>query len=277
MGQSSRFSLLTVIEAASLLTYRSHAELNKLMLRLSVEEHVPQTLEISKDNKVNKLVLFAKQHPGHRTLSDKNLADEIVEHAVDIVAEARDLSWASRLRECTAFLNALARDGFTLTEDNVLRSTLPSEADLPQTDDELHALLDEFSMATEKGHLDQAISNHTQGHWASANAQLRTFMESLFDAIAYGLEPVEADKTVTSENRRQLLASGNSQFLNTSLGEWGNDGKNFINGLFKRLHPEGSHPGLSDEEDCTFRLHLVLIVARYFLRRMQDYLQTQEK
>ena len=40
-----------------------------------------------------------------------------------------------------------------------------------------------------------------------------------------------------------------------------------FNGLFNRLHPEGNHPGLSDEDDSTFRLHIVIIVARLLLRR----------
>ena len=34
------------------------------------------------------------------------------------------------------------------------------------------------------------------------------------------------------------------------------------------LHTERSHPGLSDEDHCTFRLHVVLVTARTFLRRL---------
>ena len=36
-----------------------------------------------------------------------------------------------------------------------------------------------------------------------------------------------------------------------------------------RSHPSGSHPGLSDEDDCTFRLHLVLLVSRLLLQRLR--------
>lgn len=35
------------------------------------------------------------------------------------------------------------------------------------------------------------------------------------------------------------------------------------------LHTEGAHPGLSDEDHSTFRLHIVLVTARIFLRRLQ--------
>ena len=122
-------------------------------------------------------------------------------------------------------------------------------------------------MPTAKGHLDQAIFNHAQGHWASANSQLRTFLEDLFDEMFRTLEPARANDPLTSENRRNLLSRRRPPLFEEALGEWGQDGKNFVNGVFKRLHGSGSHPGLSDEEDCTFRLHLVLLVARYFLRR----------
>jgi hypothetical protein len=71
---------------------------------------------------------------------------------------------------------------------------------------------------------------------------------------------------LTSENRRRLLAD--IGFLKEDRNEWTQDGKNYINGLFKMLHSEGSYPGLSDEDHCTFRLHVVLVTARTFLRRL---------
>jgi len=44
----------------------------------------------------------------------------------------------------------------------------------------------------------------------------------------------------------------------------------FLQGLWKRLHPQGSHPGLSDEEDSTFRLHLMILTASYYLKRLDS-------
>lgn len=46
--------------------------------------------------------------------------------------------------------------------------------------------------------------------------------------------------------------------------------KNYVNGLFKMLHTHGSHPGLSDEDHCTFRLDVVLVTTRTFLRRLRQ-------
>ena len=171
----------------------------------------------------------------------------------------------------TPLIRGLARDGYTVVWDEdtgepQLRSALPDEIEFPVTDDEVRQLLKHFQFHTPLGPLEQAIEAHTRGDWAAANAQLRTFLESLFDNIAIHLRASEA-QSLTSENRRAMLAQ--IEFLAVDRNEWSPDGKNYINGLFKMLHTHGSHPGLSDEDHCTFRLHLVLVTARTFLRRLR--------
>ena len=263
MQELSRFSELTLIEAVNVFRALTQASFDKLMLRLSMDSEITPGYRIgnSVDSKANQLAKFAKENPAHQTPSGSNLMEEIVEQAARLAAPANDM----------AFLHALARDGFAITNEGVLRNTLPSEADLPQAESELASLLDEFNLTTVKGHLEQAISNHSQGNWAAANSQFRTFLEGLFDEIALRIEPTKAVNLPSGENRRQLLAASQPPFFVEQLGEWSQDGKNFVNGVFKRLHPAGPHPGLSDEEDCTFRFHMVLIVARYFLRRAKGF------
>ena len=123
-----------------------------------------------------------------------------------------------------------------------------------------------FGFAEPLGHLGQGIEAHARGDWAAANAQFRTFLEGLFDGIAFHKG---ADKSAqpSSENRRAFLAK--LGYLSETRNEWTQDGKNYINGLFKMLHTDGSHPGLSDEDHSTFRLHIVLVTARTFLRRLR--------
>lgn len=67
-----------------------------------------------------------------------------------------------------------------------------------------------------------------------------------------------------------MLADNSIEFLAIDRQEWTADGRSYIEGLFKMLHTDGSHPGLSDEDHCTFRLHVVLVAARTFLRRLQQ-------
>ncbi|MGE0652171.1 MAG: hypothetical protein AB7P12_10520 [Alphaproteobacteria bacterium] len=173
----------------------------------------------------------------------------------------------------TSFCNGLKRDGFVLAENEEqqtteLRRMLPESADVAAADDEVHALLRDHGFTTPLGHLQQAIEAHSRDHWAAANSQLRSFLEGLLDEIAGRLAPDRAANTPGGHGRRALLAALDPPFLSRSLNEWRDDQKaGLINGLFNRLHAEGSHPGLSDEEDSTFRLHTVLIVARLLLRR----------
>ncbi|BBI48776.1 hypothetical protein HORIV_11970 [Vreelandella olivaria] len=155
-----------------------------------------------------------------------------------------------------------------LGQDASLRAALPEEVLLPETDDEVHQLLKSFGFATPLGHLDQAIEAHTRGDWAACNGQLRTFLESLFDDIARRVWHEDVDRRQSAENRRALLAEAG--FLSITRNEWTQDGKNYVNGLIKMLHSEGSHPGLSDEDHSTFRLHVVLVSARTFLRRLAN-------
>ena len=70
------------------------------------------------------IVQFAKSNPDYQTLSGSNLIDEIVERAAELMVRLTPDSWSSNPGN-TPFLNALARDGFTLTDEGVVRRTLP--------------------------------------------------------------------------------------------------------------------------------------------------------
>ena len=266
MAEPTRFKRRTLIAAANCLA-DNHAEFDNLMLQWELEDRVPRSGSLQQ--KANDLITYALSHPQHSTEDEVNVWDEMIE----LVAR-KAVSWPDH-PTYAEFVRTLKRQGYELGDENVaIRAALPPIADLPEAEDEVYALLDEFGMTVEKGHLDQAIKNHARGDWAAANGQIRTFMQGIFDEIAKQLEPNQSAK-LTSENRRQSLANISPPFFQDSLGEWTSDGKNFVNGLFKRLHGQGPHPGLSDEDDCTFRLHLVLIVARHYLRRARGLVKTR--
>jgi hypothetical protein len=147
---------------------------------------------------------------------------------------------------------------------------LPVDVGLPKAESELIRLLEKHDLTTAKGHLDQALKNHANGNWAAANSQIRTFIESLFDDLAIKTDS-DAANLKSGHMRRTHLANTTPPLFERSLNEWDDTGKGFINGLVFRLHPEGSHPGLSSEDDCTFRMHFVLLTARFFLKRFDSY------
>lgn len=263
------FTRPTLLAAVELLERHTQARFNQLVLRLGLEQAVPSATSVSVAAKTAILGRVVLEHPTDviQTVDGSvTLAEAVVREAVRLLR--RDYSG----EQDDALTRGLARDGYVVSWDQgdapTLRAALPAEVDLPATDDEVHRLLTHFNFVVPAGHLGQAIEAHTRGDWAAANSQLRTFLESLFDDLARAVKPTEAAQRPTSENRRALLAD--SGFLSIARNEWTHDGKSFVNGLFKMLHTDGSHPGLSDEDHSTFRLHVVLVTARTFLRRLHN-------
>lgn len=264
------FTRPTLVAAVELLEQHSQARFDQVVLRLGLEDEVAAGTELSVAKKCAILGRIVVQR--YDTVLDTldgsmTLGEAIIREAAQLAQRDSDLP----LQTC--FSRGLARDGYVLVWDDYgrnasIRAALPGEIQLPAADDEVHQILKSYAFATPLGHLDQAIEAHTRGDWAACNSQLRTFLESLFDDIARSIRPNEAAQRPTSENRRALLAEVG--FFAVDRNEWTRDGKNYINGLFKMLHTDGSHPGLSDEDHSIFRLHIVLVSARTFLRRLAN-------
>jgi len=262
------FTRPTIVAAVSFLSDRlGQAAFNHMVLRLGLESDIPSDTTISVAKKADRLGRIAVQRTDERveTLEGTlGLAEAVIREAVQLMRSE------PHTESEVALGRGLARDGYTVSFDDDnrphLRAALPEELGMPAVDDEVHQLLKHFRFTEALGHFDQGIEAHARGDWAAANDQFRTFLEGLFDAIARHCEGDAKTASLTSENRRRLLAD--IGFLSENRNEWTQDGKNYINGLFKMLHTEGSHPGLSDEEHSTFRLHIVLVTARTFLRRL---------
>lgn len=262
------FTRPTIVAAVTFLAKIYQAPFNHMVLRLGLEDEIASDTAISVAKKADVLGRIVVQRPSdpvdtlEGTLS---LAEAVIREAVQLMhpEPGNDLE--------IDLARGLARDGYVVAFDEqtnrpTLRAALPDELGLPAVDDEVHELLKHFGFAEPLGHLGQGIEAHARGDWAAANAQFRTFLEGLFDAIAFH-EGADRAEQPTSENRRAWLAT--TGYLTETRNEWTHDGKNYINGLFKMLHTDGSHPGLSDEDHSTFRLHIVLVTARTFLRRLR--------
>lgn len=157
-------------------------------------------------------------------------------------------------------------------EVRVLRRMLPQDLpglDFREAESEVVALLRKHSLGVARGHLEQATSAFQRGDWAAANAQLRSFFEDYLNQIAVELGYKGPDDT---KQKRDFLGGIEPQFLLASYNEWNANHQKpqYVQGLWSRMHPEGSHPGLSEEEDATFRLQITLVTARLFLRRFDQ-------
>lgn len=269
------FTRETIIEAIARLEDKTHSIIDRFLLRFRMEDIMPEN-NLSKADKVNVIIKYLLNNPDETGPNGSNLTYEIIEHIAESIPGPESRPFSDLVSDLVPlddpnlkFKNSLNRDGFKI-ENGELVPIHPDKLNLSEKENQLDRLLDQYGFTTAKGHLEQAISAHTRGEWAASNAQLRSFIEGLFDSIAEKLIN-QASLPNTSHARREELARINPPFLSESLNEWkiGNN-SGFVQGFWKRLHPQGSHPGLSDQEDNTFRLHLVFLVSHHFLLRFHD-------
>jgi hypothetical protein len=263
-----RFSRRTVLAGIGLLEQLTQAKLSRYLLELG-----PQYLQwvgsesLSLTKRLNNLMSVLDQLPDRLTDDGELLRENIVEMAVSLVpALEPQFPWqdSPTLRpEEAAFVRALGLDGFVIS-GGTLRREMPVELSLPEAESELIQLLKKHGLGVPHGHLNQALDAHGRDDWAAANGQIRTFIDSLLDEIAVKIDPTSVTLKSGQARRAKLASLG---FLSKELNEWDDHGLGFMNGLVKRLHPQGAHPGLSDESDSTFRLHIVLLTARLLLVR----------
>jgi hypothetical protein len=266
------FSRRTLLAALDTFETLSHSQIDRYLLQYGLESVAPVAVG-NKQKRATAVASYLLGQPEREDEDGENLIDTIVEErvrtAITVCTHYDGFHYAEFQTNYPALHRGLERDGFTV-EDGQLRRALPQALDLPEADDEVHALLDAYHFTTPKGHLDQAIAAHSRGDWAAANAQFRPFIESLLDEIAERLNGGAAGLPAAGNPRRQWLAQTNPPFFIGALNEWTGQGTGFLEGFYRRLHPQGAHPGLSDEDDSTFRLHLVLLVARLLLKRLQQ-------
>lgn len=164
--------------------------------------------------------------------------------------------------------NSLKRDGY-IVKGTEIRKALPQEIEEAQTETELFKQLDKLGLSQSRSHLQQGIDNHSSSQWAAANGQFRTFVESLLMEICSKLS---GSSCGSAANAITSLSNLTPPFLTDVLNEVKSATNGIevglVNGLWKRLHPQGSHPGISDEEDCTFRYHITIVFAHYLMKRL---------
>ena len=264
-----RFSRATIIELVRAFDFRTHAGLQQIALQFGLEEVLGGG---GIEPKETNLMEYLIQNPESKGPGGSSLVLELTEFLFQQRCGPQSLHPRTPAEAFPKLINGLEQNGYAV-DGLKLRSILPETVPVAQQEDELTHLLKKYAFTTALGHLEQAIAAHTRGEWAAANSQLRSFVEELFDRIAHELSGGSTAALITSHARREWLANHSPAFLETSLNEWEVGGKGgFVQGFWRRLQPAGSHPGLSDEADSTFRLHLVIIVAGHYLRRLDERL-----
>ena len=249
------FSRKTILEIVKALNFQTHDEVNRFCIEFDLEEAISGKYLKEKETSIAKHLI---SNPGVLGPNGSALSIEIIDYAIK-----HHQGFESFSESHPDLAHSLDRDGFELT-DSVLRRKLPVELPVVEQEDQLISLLKKFGFDTAMGHYDQAVAAHARGEWAAANAQLRTFVEEFFNKTQ---EIVCPGPYSSSHERRIALAKAG--FFVSEYNEYLFNGTGFVEGFWKRLHPEGAHPGLSEQSDSTFRLHLVILVIHHFLTRLE--------
>lgn len=283
----SDFNRMTIVAASEVVSsYCSHSEMQILELQWGIEGRVDRSSKTARAASWAKIALMDNP-PVMTERGQVTLARAVIEKAVLVPINKRGNSWVK-------FVAGLRFDGFEVDEPVQCTPALWDWADstndkrevkqitlirmLPEdiqgmefreAEDEVSVLLNDFGFNTAKGHLEQAISAFQRGEWSSANGELRNFFENYLNEIADALGYSGKNN---SKSKRDYLGGTDPAFLLTEYNEWNSNNQKpqYVQGLISRMHPHGGHPGLSEEEDATFRLQIMLITARLFLRRFKQ-------
>jgi hypothetical protein len=266
------FSTRTNVELVHILDNFTHGEIDRLCSVFEIPNHPIEGLSVIK--KANKILDYLKISNRPGPYSD-NFQMDLLQYIVDDYYRLEAKSDASKYHNIhyedlfshryKLLANSLKRDGYIIKE-TVIKKMLPTEIEEAKTENELITLLKKNAFVTSLGHIEQAINNYNSGQWASANSQFRSFIESLLMDICKKMFP--EIPCIDASNAIKILGTeSNPTFLRNELNEIGNP---FIISLWKRLHPAGSHPGLSEEADCTFRYHMSVVLAHYLLKRFDE-------
>jgi hypothetical protein len=262
------FSDATLIETLNLIEPQYKTRIVNFFMKYSM----PNKLLLdrySKQQIINNVATYVISNPDLKGIFGNPLRFELVEM---IINEQINYDGFDEIDNKFIFSDILFRllkiDGYTIS-DGMLVKEVNSVVDIYEGRNLIDLLLEKNNFSIAKGHLQQAISAYTRGDWAASNGQLRTYVEELTKRIA---EEITGKTFSKSHLARIELSKVNPAIFNKDLNEWGDNGEcGYFNGFWKRLHPEGSHPGLSDEDDCSFRLNLVLISTAEILRRFDTF------
>ena len=269
----TEFNRMTIVAASKIIAekYNKNA-LVQLFMQWGVEYRCDSDAKAAHTNAVSKIAIdedievitVSGEMPLSRAMIDCAISDYDSEYS------CHDPNWKKLIAglkfDGFEILKKSEEEGFKLAR--MLPKDIP-ELNFREAENEVVRLLDSHGFTTAKGHLDQAISAFSRGEWSSVNGQLRNFYESYLNEIA---DALGCPDTYGSREKRDFLGKLNPPFLLEKYNEWNENMQKpqYVQGLLSRMHGHGAHPGLSEEEDATFRLQISLITARLFLRRYEN-------
>lgn len=258
------FSRATMMDILSLLKdIHTHSTMDTLMVKYGLDHLLP--VGVSKNDKAVIIAKYLIANPETPGILGNNLAYEIVEHVIENSVNGSYYfdSDTGEFVNYPQLRRLLLKDGFVIDNNKLIR-TFQTDIDFYSNETLLEILLNRHNLSIAKGHYEQATNAFNRGDWAACNSQLRSYVEALLCEIA---EKITGSPTSDSHQARIALSQTAPPIFYRDLNEWLGNGTGYFETFWKRLHPHGSHPGLSNEDDSVFRLNLVQISTLEILRR----------
>ena len=188
--------------------------------------------------------------------SPKSLIDLATKILMDKATGDSEPEWVSDLR------SSLLQDGYSLTSNEGQWSIDPVGAGeiplSPQISDLENELLDQ-GFAVAANHYGQAFTAFKDQNWEACNAAIRTTVESFLVEVAVA----KAGFVVPSG---QGGGGPAIQKLDAS-NMFGPGEHEYVKGFWKMSHTNGSHPGLSSEQEALFRFSAATSALTFFIHR----------
>lgn len=283
------FNRMTIVAATEVVfTYHSHNDIEPHLVQWDISGRCDASSKTGRAAALAKIAI--DENPQVYTENGRaSLSEAIVDMAINAPPNVR------KTPDWRKFVAGLKLDGFEISglveavvrtrsswmeidepkepEPIALRRMLPNDLpglDMREAENEVDHLLDKHGFDVPKGHLKRALSAFQRGDWSSSNAELRNIHEGVLNDIADRLGYSGGGDALAKRNF--LGGELSPPFLLSEYNEWhlNNQKPQYVQGLMSRMHPHGSHPGLSEEEDATFRMQIGLITMRLFLRRYDE-------
>ena len=278
-------SYRTCIELVSVLERMVTKDLNRLFIVFGLQHLIHPTLGKFSDSDKADILIAQLKYPDKKGPFTDSFQMDLLQYRIDQFYRYKEDELGLRTynygtpiafddlfaNEHKSLCRFLKQDGYIIVGRNI-QKLLPEEIEEAKTENELYQLLDSFKFDVAKGHLEQARKNIHSNNWASANSQFRSFIEALLIGICKKLLPLEPCNNAHQAIKLLGGVKLNPPFLKAELNEieYTNFKYPFVESIWKRLHPEGSHPGLSDEDDATFRYHITVVFAHYLLNQLSN-------
>jgi len=155
-------------------------------------------------------------------------------------------------------LTALRADGYEMVNGKIIPA--PPLQLMAESVGHLQMILRQRNFVVAEGHLIQALDNYQRGNWAACNAQLRVLLEEVWNVICE-----------KHSNEEKYMVGGGARKWLEDKGILSKKESEFIQSWFNMMHTEGSHPGLSSQEDSRWRLHVTVSTTHWAIMALDKY------